>query len=427
MTDQRKRSPARMEAVKDPAPISIEARRRLREFVASKPELQTREFPFTAGETLAHEGGALTTNEAYFIVDGELQEEQVHFVPGKGHVTIAICKLGPTNIACVQAISPHFAGVPSFTTVRALTDGRALILTREGIKALESVGLLLEAEMRIRRQMLQTFVQLRTAYLFDVAAERLAERLFADGLPIPRHPDEIHAWLLTRHRELADAREREATAKAEAQDARTKMREAVVALEDERQRMTSRSLGVEIYLDRVRNALKAYGAPESILDFTDVEKVLLLGEDPGGIDEVRSHLRAQRRFDAIIDLDAVDVNLDELFAGRDSADSLPNVAPGSSLGETVEALLDRDSVPIPLPKPKVGTTVPPREVPKAPPPPTVRSAPTTIPPQSSRRGVSCPSPQKRPPSDPDIEILEEDAGRQTQEWGVSPFYKPPPK
>jgi hypothetical protein len=256
----------------------------------------------------------------------------------------------------------------------------------------------------------------------------------------------------------------------EAKEGRVMMCKAVTGLDDERQRMTRRALGAEMYFDRIQKELEERGLPKDLLKFTDVETQLMLGEAPENFAALMDQARGQRGLDLDLEAAGADVDaffnaheqppnaalpatsekslrshMDDLLAEDDlklpaqgsvvSPPTLPQIAPPLAayrqslptlmmgLMEEADALplLQRRKVPPPLPvQPRrtltpVGMPIPEALLPRAPKPP------VTPPPLPPRLDITVPGSQRNPEVNddgPSIEV-EEAAHSKTSEWGFA--------
>lgn len=310
-------------------PIRLETARWYKKLREEHPAILGRVHQFMAGDILVHQGETVDGPMAFLVVEGMLAEKQTHFTVGQGHVSMTMYHVHPGSVAFVQALSPQFAERPSFTTVQAESDGEALLIDREGISGLGPYGFLIDAELRLRRQLLESLWHQKLAHAVDDGVKALVREVHAEDPRIQTPEDllgKIRLWLKERpaleeeltavsvrtsnmktvyQRELTEIRRLTRTvegletalklAKMEANELRRIS--PVTALEEERRLFTLRSLGTELYLDRLRREWVRAGLDTHLLDFTEDESRLLMAEEPDGLAEIVQRVRSANQWD----------------------------------------------------------------------------------------------------------------------------------
>jgi len=275
-------------------PIRLETARWYKKLREEHPAILGRVHQFMAGDILVHQGETVEGPMAYLVVEGMLAEKQTHFTIDRGHVNITLFHVSPGSIAFAQALAPKFASQPSFTTVVAETDGEALLLDPDQIsRGFGKYGFLLSAQFRLQSQLLVSIWHQKLAYAKNAEAEPsvVSTRMANMKIMYQRELDEV--------KRLTQTIEGLETALKLAQMEASELRKfsPVAALEEERRLMTLRSLGTELYLDRLRREWTRACQNPHLLDFTDDESRLLMAEAPEGLAEIVQRVRSANQWD----------------------------------------------------------------------------------------------------------------------------------
>lgn len=265
--------------------------------IEKRTGLQSRQASFAKGEVLIQEGFVSEAEGAFLVLEGKLLEQMTFFDPDKGHVTMTVFQVGPGGVAFFQGLSEEQSKRASITTIVADSDGTMLFINREWLERLGEVGRLLEAEISSRRQLLQSLEKIRLAGKFETTILEVVERTTAENPNRDWTVKDIRRTIISA---MVDRKQLENEAQAErrvAQDARAMMLDGVNELEKERFRMTRMALAWEIFYDRIRQKLVAGGIPANVLDLTEEETLLFMGETPENFEEIANQARAKRRLE----------------------------------------------------------------------------------------------------------------------------------
>lgn len=278
------------------APSSLQRMQLLRDALVTKLGREDRIRSFTKGEVLVSEGDQLEGTMAFLVISGSLTERMTRYVKGRGDVHIPLT-VAPGAITNAQVLVPHYADLPSMVTIMAEEDGELVLLDPSGIRLLGEFGNILRGMLRKSISQLEALWESR-----EIAAE-LEETKFS------------LEWTereFVRECEKTAALSKECDGALEqARHARIAMHESVSALDDERIRMTYVGIGMELYLDRIRELLHRRGMSHTLLDFTNEEKQLFTGERPENLGELRATVMRARQ------IDKIDDDLDLLLDGWD--------------------------------------------------------------------------------------------------------------
>lgn len=287
-----------------PIPTSLDRMRLLKETLLAQLGGVDRVRTFNKGQTILHEGDDLEGTSAFLVISGKLIERMTRYVKGHGQKAISLCEVTPGAIANVQTLVPQYAQQSAVFTVEAVERTEVIALNPLDIRQLEQFGVVLNGMMRKSMQNLDELSALREVEA-DLEDAQFGLQISEGDLARERdHAEALELVLKECESKLERAEERASALKeklkaehAIAAAARDAMAVAVDELGSEKIRMTNFGLGMELYLDRIREQCRRRGLPPEILNFTEAESMLLVGEVPRNLEELRSIVRQSRQID----------------------------------------------------------------------------------------------------------------------------------
>lgn len=304
----------------------LQFRQKLEERTGTRTEHCT----FRKGDILAKEGFTREERGAILVVEGVLLEQQEHFVPNRGVVNFTVNRIKPMGIAFVQGLTEEMMDQPSLTTIVAETDGSYLLRPSGSLDNLGEFGRMLVAEIGNRRQILTSLIQIQLAGNIDAVIHDLAEKMNPDDQRRDWTTEKIKRSILAamtdRKRleeekpslvaevdqlriDLANAQaenerlqeslkrqnlgqerlqEQFAAEKRVSGEARALVQKILKEKEAASRASASQAKGWECYYERVCQSLT------SLMNFTETEAQLLLGEVPDELKEDEARAQAER-------------------------------------------------------------------------------------------------------------------------------------
>jgi len=261
---------------------------------------------FAKGDVLISEGDSLEGTAAFLVISGSLTERMTRYIRGRGdmHIPLAV---PPGAITNAQVLVPHYADLPSMVTIMAEESGELVLLDPAGIRQLEEFGNILRGMLRKSISLIEALWESR-----EIVAE-LEEAQFS--------LEWTESELDRERTRYTDLEAELQTALEVARKARAAMLESVTALDTERMRMTYVGIGMELFLDRIREQLSRRGMPDALLAFTAEEKQLFTGEKPANLSALRMNVLRARQ------IDKIDDDLDTLLDSFDPENHLEIMDP----------------------------------------------------------------------------------------------------
>jgi hypothetical protein len=207
--------------------------------------------------------------------------------------------------------------LPSIVTVRAASDGQALMLGRDFFKSLPAAFMsILRGELLVRKQLLMAIIELKKMVV-DEEAMRLVVKeiaLMRERSVDETDPVKTRVWFLKMLDIAKSANVHIEAAQKDANESRASMQAAITEFEGMHARNLAIGLGMQKWFDRVYRTLREYGVPSYILKHTEDEAALLTG-DVAAYDRIQPQERHLRKTG--IDEDDVEEAITRSVRGED--------------------------------------------------------------------------------------------------------------